>query len=75
MNDVLEYRSYHTEVHFSFEDEIFHGKILDIKDLVSFQGRSIKDLKKSFREAVDDYIDVLIEIEKYPEKGTRNFFN
>ena len=35
---------------------MFHGKILGINDLVNFEGVSVKELKKAFAEAVEDYL-------------------
>ena len=32
MNDILEYKTYYATVHFSGEDEVFHGKIIGIND-------------------------------------------
>ena len=46
MNDILEYKSYYAEVHFNSEDEVFYGKIIGINDLVSFEGTTVKELKK-----------------------------
>ena len=57
MNDILQYKEYYASIHFSAEDEVFYGKILGINDLVSFEGLSVKELKKSFREAVADYLE------------------
>lgn len=58
MNDVLKYKNYYAEVHFSAEDEVFYGKVLGINDLVSFEGASVKELKKGFKEAVEDYLKI-----------------
>jgi len=58
MKDVLRYKDFIGSVHFSAEDECFFGKIEGIDDLVTFEGRDVGDLKRSFREAVDDYIDL-----------------
>jgi predicted HicB family RNase H-like nuclease len=75
MNDILEYKTYYAEVHFSAEDEVFHGKILGINDLVNFEGTTVKELKKAFHEAVDDYLDVCKELGKEPEKTYKGSFN
>jgi predicted HicB family RNase H-like nuclease len=56
MADMLEYKNYSAVVSFSAEDEIFHGKIISINDLVSFEGNTVKQLKAAFHEAVDDYL-------------------
>lgn len=66
MNDILQYKNYYASVHFSSGDEVFFGKILGIDDLVNFEGASVKELKKSFREAVEDYLETCKEIGKTP---------
>ena len=75
MNDILQYKSYYASVHFSSEDEVFFGKILGIDDLVNFEGASVKELKKAFHEAVDDYLETCKEIGKEPNKTYKGSFN
>ena len=58
MKDVLRYKDFIGSVHFSAEDDCFFGKIEGIDDLVTFEGGDVGDLKRSFREAVEDYIDL-----------------
>ena len=75
MNDILEYKSYYAEVHFNSEDEVFYGKIIGINDLVSFEGTTVKELKKEFQEAVEDYLATCKELGKEPEKAYKGTFN
>ena len=75
MNDILQYKNYYASVHFSADDEVFYGKILGINDLVNFEGTSVKELKKAFKEAVDDYLDLCAELGKVPEKTYKGTFN
>src|SRR6201986_4035325 len=75
MNDILKYKNYYASVHFSADDEVFYGKILGINDLVNFEGTSVKELKKAFKEAVDDYLDLCAELGKVPEKTYKGTFN
>ena len=58
MNTILRYKEYYADVHFSGEDKVFYGKIIDINDLVNFESASLKGLKKSFKEAVEDYLEI-----------------
>ena len=75
MKDVLIHKGFLGSVHFSTEDECFFGKIESIDDLVTFEGQNIKALKKSFHEAVEDYIE-LCEITKKPLlKSYKGSFN
>jgi predicted HicB family RNase H-like nuclease len=58
MSDVMTYKGYIGSVRYSEEDEVFHGKIEAINDLIMFEGTSVKELKKAFHEAVDDYLEI-----------------
>lgn len=75
MNDILEYKGYYASLHFSSEDEVFYGKLLGIDDLVNFEGASVKELKKSFKEAVDDYLETCEALGKEPNKTYKGSFN
>ncbi len=75
MNNILQYKSYYASVHFSAGDEVFYGTILGINDLVSFEGSSVKELKKAFKDAVEDYLETCLAIGKVPEKTYKGTFN
>jgi predicted HicB family RNase H-like nuclease len=75
MKDLLKYREFLGTVHYSAEDEVFYGKLVGVADLVTFEGSTVKELKKSFIEAVDDYIEICESIDKSPHKSYRGNFN
>jgi predicted HicB family RNase H-like nuclease len=75
MNDILQYKGYYASLNFSSEDEVFYGKLLGIDDLVNFEGASVKELKKAFHEAVDDYLETCEELGKEPNKTYKGSFN
>ncbi len=56
--DTLEYKDFIGSVNFSAEDDVFYGKIEGISSLVTFEGNSVASLKKAFRKAVADYIEL-----------------
>ena len=66
--ETLEYRGYHTIIHFSPDDACLYGKIEGIDDLVSFEGNTEAELERDFHAAVDDYLDFCKEIGKEPDK-------
>ena len=51
----MEYQGFYGTVEYSNEDGVFHGKIIGINDLVTFEGDSITSLKDNFVQAVEDY--------------------
>ncbi len=75
MKDVLRYKDFIGSVHFSAEDDCFFGKIEGIDDLVTFEGRDVDELKRSFREAVEDYIDLCRKAGKPLFKSYGGTFN
>ena len=75
MKDVLEYKGFAGSVHFRAEDNILFGKIEGISDLVSFEGRSVSELRASFEKAVDEYIELCKSLGKKTRKSYRGSFN
>ena len=75
MKDVIKYRDYMGSVHFNAEDEIFFGKIEGIDDLITFEGKSVEELKQAFQEAVEDYLDTCKRYNKEAEKSYKGSFN
>lgn len=75
MKDTLTYKGFIGSVHFSADDKVFHGRIVDIKDLVTFEGDSVGELIKAFHDAVDDYFDICKEAGKEPCKLHKGSFN
>ena len=59
----MHYKGYTGSVEFSDVDKVYYGKVLYVKDLISYEGKNIKELKKDFKHAVDIYLEVS-EIEK-----------
>lgn len=52
----MEYKGYVGKVEFDDEAPIFHGEVLDTRDVITFQGQGVKELKIAFRESIDDYL-------------------
>ncbi len=53
---MMEYKGYVGKVEFDDEAGIFHGEVLDTRDVITFQGRSVDELKTAFQESIDDYL-------------------
>ena len=65
---MLEYKGYTGNVEFDPEAGLFHGEVLDTRDVITFQGTSVEDLQQAFRDSVDDYLDFCQERNEEPEK-------
>ncbi|MBK7372960.1 MAG: type II toxin-antitoxin system HicB family antitoxin [Saprospiraceae bacterium] len=75
MTDILQYKDFIGSIHFSTPDEVFYGKLEGVSDLVTFEGSNVKELKKSFKEAVEDYIELCLSLKKSPYKSFKGTFN
>jgi|ERR1041385_8140570 predicted HicB family RNase H-like nuclease len=64
MSTRLEYRGYKTAITYSEPDDTWHGKLELPSDLVSFEGSSIMEVVRDFKDAVDDYIAVCEQVHK-----------
>jgi predicted HicB family RNase H-like nuclease len=71
---MMQYKDYSGHVVFDDEQGIFHGEVLGLRDVVTFQGKSVAELRKAFRESVDDYLDFCSQRGEEPEKPVSGRF-
>lgn len=65
---MMEYKGYIGVVEFDDESNIFHGEVINLRDVITFQGETVKQLKKAFHESIDDYLEFCKERNENPEK-------
>ncbi len=52
----MEYKGYLSRVTFDDKANIFHGEVINIRDVITFQGKSVDGLHKAFEDSVEDYL-------------------
>jgi len=65
---MVEYKGYFGKVEFDDKANIFYGEVINLRDVVTFQGETVEDLRKAFRESVDDYLEFCAARGEEPEK-------
>jgi predicted HicB family RNase H-like nuclease len=65
---MMEYKGYIGKVEFDGEAGIFHGEVIDTRDVITFQGQSVAELKTAFQESIDDYLAFCKERGEEPNK-------
>jgi predicted HicB family RNase H-like nuclease len=65
---MIEYKGYLGKVEFDDDANIFHGEVINLRDVVTFQGETVDELRKAFHESVDDYLDFCATRKEAPEK-------
>ena len=58
MNNTLEYKGFRSKIEYSADDNLFVGRLIGIRDIVTFHGETVSELRKEMQETVDFYIDV-----------------
>ena len=72
---MMQYNGYHGSVEVSVEDNVLHGSIQFINDLVTYEAETPEKLRHEFEAAVDDYLETCRELGKEPDKEFSGTFN
>ena len=65
---MMEYKGYFARVEFDDEANIFHGEVINLRDVITFEGESVEELRKAFTDSVEDYLEFCTERGEDPEK-------
>lgn len=65
---MLKYEGYTGHVEFDDEADLFHGEVLDLKDVVTFQGKTPGEIRQAFRDSIDDYLEFCKERGEDPDR-------
>ncbi|MFW5836792.1 MAG: type II toxin-antitoxin system HicB family antitoxin [Desulfovibrionaceae bacterium] len=66
--NAMAYKGYTGVFEYYPDDEMFHGRVIGMKDMVHFCGASIAELRQSLADSVEDYLEFCQELGKSPEK-------
>lgn len=72
---MLTYKGYIGHVEFDDQADIFHGEVINMKDVVTFQGSSVSELKQAFVDSIEDYLAFCEERKEEPDKPFSGKFN
>jgi len=73
--NVLIYKGYHGRFEYDPEADLFHGEVINLADVITFQGRSIDEMKQALADSVEDYLELCAEKGRAPEKPYSGRFN
>ena len=65
---MMTYKGYTGAVQFDAEAAIFHGEVTGLRDVVTFQGKSVDELKAAFEDSIDDYLEYCQSRGEAPDK-------
>ena len=64
----MTHKGYTARVEYDERDNIFVGRVLGIRTMISFHGKTVDQLRKEFRSVVEDYVSDCKEQGVHPEK-------
>lgn len=64
----MTYKGYEAVAEFDEDAGIFSGEVINTRDVITFQGASVKELTKAFKDSVDDYLEFCAKRKEAPEK-------
>ena len=64
---MIEYKGYLGKIEFDDAANIFHGEVVNIRDVITFQGQSVDELRQAFEDSIEDYLAFCAERGEEPE--------
>lgn len=71
----MEYKGYVGVVAYDGKAKVFHGDVVNTRDVITFQGKTVDEIEKAFQESIDDYISWCEQDGVSPEKPYSGKFN
>jgi predicted HicB family RNase H-like nuclease len=54
----MKYKGYIGHVEYDDEAKIFHGGVNGLRDIITFQGKSVEELEQAFHDSINVYLDL-----------------
>lgn len=65
---TLEYKGYIARIEVDDENDGFHGRVINISDVINFKGKSMAELRKEFARSIETYLDFCRDEGEEPEQ-------
>jgi predicted HicB family RNase H-like nuclease len=65
---MLTYKGYTAEIKVNVEAGMLQGRVLDIKDSITFEGKTVEEAKQEFHKSVDAYLKFCKELGQEADK-------
>ena len=65
---MFTYKGYIGKVDYDDEAGLFHGEVINTRDVITFQGKSVSELKRALKDSVEDYLEFCRERGEEPDR-------
>lgn len=66
--NTIEHKGYVGKVEFDNDAGVLHGDVMNLRDVITFQGESVAELRQAFIDSVEDYLEFCAERGEEPER-------
>lgn len=66
--NTMTHKGYTARIEFDERDNIFVGRVLGLRSIISFHGETVAELRREFEVAIEDFLDDCKEQGIKPEK-------
>lgn len=73
--NCFNFNGYQGSIETSIKDRCLYGKILNITDLILYEGQTLDELEVDFKESVIEYLKTCEELGIEPKKPFKGSFN
>jgi predicted HicB family RNase H-like nuclease len=68
VSTTLEYRGYLATIELDDDEDCFHGRVINTRDVINFYGTTASELRAEFEKSVNEYLAFCVERKMEPEK-------
>ncbi|HKI17140.1 MAG TPA: type II toxin-antitoxin system HicB family antitoxin [Isosphaeraceae bacterium] len=65
---MIKYRGYVGVVEVDPDAGLIHGRVIGLRDVITFQGNTVAEARQAFHDSVDDYLEWCASEGRSPEK-------
>lgn len=65
---MMTYKGYGAKVEFDYDAQVFHGQVINTRDVIFFEATSVDELNREFKFSIDDYLAMCAERGEEPDR-------
>ncbi|MDJ0581059.1 type II toxin-antitoxin system HicB family antitoxin [Crocosphaera sp.] len=70
----MKYKEYKAIIEYDEDDRLFFGRVINIRDIIVFDGLSVDELEQAFQKVIEQYLADCQSFHKAPEIPNSNLF-
>ncbi len=66
--NTMQYEDYQATIEFDEQDDCFYGIVTNTRDVLHFEGNSVRELKRAFKATIHAYRDACEKLGREPQR-------